>query len=266
MRIIILTFVSLLHVTTHAHSVFIIVHGTWSSDSSWYMSGGDFFDALEKTVKQHNAHVTAFRWSGNNTHHARENAAQNLAKLIQTYDPATTIHLIGHSHGGNVCTLASQLLASDPTNQHHITTLFVLGTPTRKSLHPNMTIVHYFYNLFSFEDLIQPVCAIFEREYQRHERIANIRVFINSKEPDHAGLHNPLVAQWIPHIHEQFTTYITTTHNAQDISHPSIIYLNENTQPYYAIDTNRKELIDKDIKLSLMMLNVLQHAFERKFR
>jgi len=228
------------------------------------MPGGNFFNMLEKTVQKHNAHVTSFRWSGKNTHEARQQAAQSLVKLIQTYDLSTDICLIGHSHGGNVCTLATQLLGQDITNKHRINTIFALGTPTHKKLYPDMNVVNYFYNLFSFEDLIQPVCALFEREYQKHERIANIRVFLNDKEPDHALLHHPLVAQWIPCIHQQFTEFIQSHNTTHDISHAGIIYLYNNKHPIYKIDDKRKELLERDLRLSFMLLHTLQTSLERK--
>ena len=53
---------------------------------------------------------------------------------------------------------------------------------------PNMKVIQYLYNLFSFEDLIQTVLGLSVREFPEHKRIANLRVIINGKEPDHAGL------------------------------------------------------------------------------
>lgn len=252
------------HNTLLSHSVYIIVHGTWSANTAWYAPGGDFFDTLEKVAQKNNAHVAAFRWCGSNTHKARQKAAQNLAKLIQTYPLDTHIYLIGHSHGGNVCTLASQLLAQDMTNKHRITIFFALGTPIYKKIQPSMTVIDYVYNLFSFEDLIQPVFALFDREYQTHERIANLRLFLNNKEPDHTNLHHPIVAQWIPFIHEKFVNYLNIELKNNNLSLSTIIYLCDHQEPRYIFDEKRQELLERDIRLSLMMLNTLQASFDRK--
>ncbi len=249
-------------VSAQAQSVFILIHGTWGSDCAWYMPKGDFFEALEDTVCKKNSSVISFRWSGGCGHEARLKAAQSLAKLIKTYDPKVAVYIIAHSHGGNVATLASHILAEDLENAHHIRALFTLGTPIMSNYLPNMAIIHYLYNLFSFEDLIQTVLGISLREYPTHKRIANLRVFIDGKEPNHAGLHHPLIGKWIAYLHMHFKQHLHDLGITDHISEPSMVYFSHDAVPKYDFDINRTELLDKDRQLSLMIIDSLRNSFD----
>jgi len=243
----------------YTQSVFIIIHGTWGADSSWYTSQGDFFEALENTVKNRNSSVVSFRWSGGCGHASRVKAAEDLAKLIKTYNSDTTIYLIAHSHGGNVATLACQLLAQDIAhNRYRIRGLFALGTPVMDNYLPNMDVIYYVYNLFSFEDLIQTVLGISLREYPQHRRITNMRVFIDGKEPDHSNLHHPLIGTWIPYLHYYYKHFLKDNGIMHTIGKPSIVYLTNDTIPKFILDTQRIELLDRDRRLSIMMINALR--------
>ena len=251
----------------HAHvekpsSVFILIHGTWGAECSWYVPNGDFFDALETTVSEKNSVVVSFRWSGGCGHESRVKAAQSLVKLIRTYDVDTAVFVIAHSHGGTVAILASQLLAQEVGNKHHIRALFTLGTPVMSNYLPNMKTIHYLYNLFSFEDIVQPVLGISSREYPEHKRIANLRVIINGKEPDHAGLHQPIVGKWIAYIHKHFKQYLESRDITTHISEPSVVYFDDNKAPEYMHDIHRDELMERDRQLSVLILNSLRNSFD----
>lgn len=235
---------------TFPHPVYIILHGTWGAETSWHIPNGDFFDALEKTAKKQNGSVVSFRWSGANSIQERNKAAQNLAKLIETYNDSIDIIIVGHSHGGTVALLASQL------TQKKITLLYTLGTPINKAIYPNMDTIHYCYNLFSFEDLIQPVLGMFGREHAPHERIANIRIFINGKEPGHSDMHHKLIGAWLPELHA------LVTNTGAKLSEPGVIYFDDTKAPVYILDTTRKELLERDYQLSLLILNSLRKSFE----
>ena len=238
---------------TYTQTVFIVIHGTWASQEQWYMPGGDFFDALEKSAIQQQAVVTPYRWSGKNNYKDRIHAAKGLVQLIQSYSPDTTICLISHSHGGNVGVIASQLLGAMAKKTNQIYIFYALGTPiNRTDYQPNMNIISYFYNLFSFEDLIQPVLGMFEREYSQHERIANIRITINNKEPNHTQLHNPLVGQWLPTLHKLLITF-----QDFDFKIPGIIHFAENKKPIYVPDKRREQLLQRDRLLNRMILTTL---------
>lgn len=223
-----------------AHDVYIIVHGTWSCGISWANSGGDFFDALEKSAPE-GSHILPYTWSGNVDHVSREHAAKGLVKLIKSYPAKTNINLIAHSHGANVATVASQMLAKDLNNHHSIANFYALGAPVNVSSYaPAMNVIKNFYNLFSFEDFVQPVFGFFERTYPEHEHTANIRIFINGKEPGHSELHDPLVAQLLPHL----PAFLQA--QEQKMQTPSIIYVEKDAVPKYQIDRDRKRLLQRD--------------------
>jgi pimeloyl-ACP methyl ester carboxylesterase len=243
-------------------SVFILVHGTWGAECSWYAPKGDFFDALEATVSEKNSVVVSFRWSGGCGHDSRVKAAQSLVKLIKTYDVDMAIFVVAHSHGGTVAVLASQLLAQEVDNKHNIRALFTLGTPVMSNYLPNMKIIHYLYNLFSFEDLVQPVLGISSREYPEHRRIANLRVIVDGKEPDHTGIHHPIIGKWIAYVHQYFKQYLHNKDIINHISEPSIVYFDENKAPEYAYDIRRDELMERDRQLSVLILNSLRNSLD----
>lgn len=237
----------------YSNPVYIVLHGTWGAETSWYIPNGDFFDALEETAKKQNGSVVSLRWSGANSIQERNKAAQSLAKLIETYNnnDNTKIIVVGHSHGGTVALLASHLL-----NKNTIAILYTLGTPINKAIYPNMDTIDFCYNLFSFEDLIQPVLGMFGREHAPHERIANIRIFINGKEPGHSDMHHELVGAWLPELHSLVSNCGTK------LSEPGVIYFDDTKAPVYMLDTTRKELLERDYQLSLLMLNSLRKSFE----
>jgi len=239
---------------TYARTIFIVIHGTWAAKEKWYMPGGDFFDALEKSAIKQQAAVTPYRWSGNNNYKDRIHAAKGLVQLIQNYSPDTTICLVSHSHGGNVGIIASQLLSAMANTTNHIHIFYALGTPVNKIDYlPNMNVITYFYNLFSFEDLIQPVLGMFEREYLPHERIANIRITINNKEPNHTQLHNSLTGQFLPTLHE----LLTTSFQDFDFKKPGIIHFAKNQRPIYELDKTRQKYIERDQLLNKKISSTL---------
>lgn len=254
----------LIYFSAQAKSVFILVHGTWGADCAWYMPKGDFFEALEEVVSKKNSSVVSFRWCGGAGHSARFKAGQNLAKLIETYDDSTVVYVIAHSHGGSVAALASHMLAQEENNKHRIRALFTLGTPVMSNYLPNMTIIDYVYNLFSFEDLIQTVLGLSGREYPEHKRIANLRVFIDGKEPHHAGLHHAVIGKWIAYLHRHFTQHLQDHGITGRISEPSIVYFHHDKAPAYEFDVHRTELIDRDRQLSVLILDSLRNSIEKE--
>lgn len=262
MRTVFFTFMIAMAVTIKAQSVFILIHGTWGADCDWYVPGGDFFEKLAETVSEKNSTVVPFRWSGGCGHESRVKGAQNLAQLIKTYDESTSVFIIAHSHGGNVVNLASHLLAEEEDNKHYIRALFTLGTPVMNNYLPNMKIIQYLYNLFSFEDLIQTVLGLSFREYPEHKRIANLRVLINGKQPDHAGLHDPVIGKWIAYVHRYFKQHLENKNIIDNISEPSIVHFYEDREPEFTHDICRNELLERDRQLSVLIVNSLRNSLE----
>lgn len=114
--------------TAENHYV-LIVHGTFNSPVKgqgplWYQPGGAFAKKLQQELEQANPEFKGAvwrgwpsgteqaedkplftHWSGANTHPARVEAGEKLGQTILEIvrkDSQARIHLIGHSHGGNV--------------------------------------------------------------------------------------------------------------------------------------------------------------------
>lgn len=87
-----------------------IIHGTFAAGTKWSNPGGDFFEAVKKEASLRGHKTISYNWSGELSLEARMRAAHGLAALLLSY-PETTEHIvIGHSHGGNVISLASELI------------------------------------------------------------------------------------------------------------------------------------------------------------
>ena len=104
--------------------------------------------------------------------------------------------------------------------------------------------------------------GVSRREFPEHKRIANLRVVINGKEPDHSGMHHPLIGKWIAYVHRHFKQYLQDKNIVDTISEPSVIYFDDNKIPGYAFDENRGALLERDRQLSLLLLNSLRNSLE----
>jgi hypothetical protein len=244
------------------HTIFILIHGTWGADSSWYMPGGNFYSALEQTCKESGISIVPFRWSGENSDAARHRAGKALAHVITSYTN-NRICIIGHSHGGNVAILASQYLAAD-NNYQTIDALYLLGTPASTVYTPNMSTITYLYNFISFEDIVQPVIGFFGREQPKHERIANIRITLHNKEPNHTDLHHPTIGKWLYYI-----DYMLHTKKEHSFIHftyqkPGTIHFYADTMPLYEIDNQWDYRIERDTYINTLLLNSISRTMPQK--
>ena len=106
--------------------VITLVHGTWARNAPWTRPDSP----LCKTLHDHlnRPHVCAFAWSGRNTHKARLSAAVALTthlRSLQERFPRARHHLVGHSHGGNVCLYALR----DDALRKSMSGIICLSTP-----------------------------------------------------------------------------------------------------------------------------------------
>ena len=96
----------------------VTVHGTGDTAKSadgpkWFQRGSAFSERLKQLLAQRgvDADIVPHLWSGANSAWERERGANGLArhlrKLFKDYE---TIHVVGHSHGGNVANDAAVLL------------------------------------------------------------------------------------------------------------------------------------------------------------
>lgn len=224
------------------NTVYIIVHGTWALGYQWHMPTGNFFKALETAITHNEDQAVCFLWSGKLDHESRVQGALCLTKLIESYPKNIDIIVIAHSHGTNVALLTSHFLAIE--NKQSIKILYGLGTPVDiESYSPNMQHIDYFYNLFSFNDFVQPILGFFGREYPPHDRIANIRIMINDQEPDHSSLHDIIIGKWISHIHIKCENFHKDTIL---FGQPGVLYFFSEKPPFYEQDTKREQFRRND--------------------
>jgi hypothetical protein len=225
--------------------VYVIIHGTWATGSDWYKPGGDFFTALSAATAHEHAEIVCFLWSGNADFKSREIAGHELAVFLQRQPPTKKLYLIGHSHGANVGILACKELARNKNNQHRIEAFFALAAPVNINQYmPPMNIIGSFYNFFSCNDFVQPVFGIFGRVYPDHERIANLRLQLHEHEPNHAQLHDPLVATylcWLHHVAHQSAFF--------DWKKQYLLHVSAAEAPKLIVDHHRQQLLEDDRKL-----------------
>jgi len=96
----------------------VTVHGTGDTAPSdtgdkWFQKGSAFTERLKQSLAAHGveADIAPHLWSGANSAWERERAANRLAARIRhLYNRYDGIHVIGHSHGGNVANDAAVLL------------------------------------------------------------------------------------------------------------------------------------------------------------
>jgi hypothetical protein len=251
--------------TTYAeHTVFLIIHGTWAKTSSWYLPNGDFFEALTSSAQKLGAKVASFTWTGGNNNECRTRAAHSLCRLIQSYPPNTHINVIAHSHGSNVGILASQLLAQADNSRYSIDRFYALGAPVNQTCYmPDMRAIHWFYHFFSIGDFIQPVFGLFERCLPTHERIANIRVLLDTKNPNHSQLHDPEIATWLPAIHCMFSQQKIRGFEQFNFAKPGLILFTKGKLPRYQADTEIKRLLEVDRKRMLAVAHAFYYSSDR---
>ena len=217
---------TLLLCTAPLHAVVILVHGTYAVDEDWCRPGGKFYETLRVEAARHDERLVPFAWSGNLTNDARVQGAQALVEVLMSYPEDEDLILIGHSHGGNVINLASQML-KDPTKvkiglgQHvfdallsslpftrkatflgigaKIKAAYYLGTPVMDEPYkPNMDVIERLYNCYSKGDKVQTgMGMLYGRKGKPHDRIINLDVTISGRHPSHSNLHHYKVAHWL---------------------------------------------------------------------
>ena len=111
----------------NSRSIVHLVHGTFAREAEWIhpdsMMANQVRDCLgDETV------IEAFKWSGANSHTARQIAGHELAEKIRKFDqgnPGKPQFIVAHSHGGNVAAYA----LGDGEIRSKISAVVCLGTP-----------------------------------------------------------------------------------------------------------------------------------------
>lgn len=215
----------------YAHSIVILIHGTFASEAEWCKPGGNFYTILKNEANRINEKLISFTWSGALSNQARIEAAEDLAQVILSYAMEKKIILIGHSHGGNVINLTSKLLdpiEEPPTFAHFpdvtafiqayrninkqkrgfhkeycIDQVYLLGTPIDlENYPPNMKVIKHLCNIYSIGDKVQSLLGMYKQIVTRIDRAVNIQITIRDKDiindnPSHNQMHHVCLAQWL---------------------------------------------------------------------
>ncbi len=117
----------------------VTVHGTGDTaegpeGSKWFQRGSKFSEALRQRLAASSveADVVPVLWSGANSASEREKGAEKLAReLKKCAKKYAGVHVIGHSHGGNVANEAAVHLrwGRKPQARQKLDTLVTVGTP-----------------------------------------------------------------------------------------------------------------------------------------
>jgi len=117
---------------------------TWKSNFREYIS--EQFDG-EKVLEGN--------WEGGNSVGSRKEGAEKIYKEIKTYideNPDEPIRLIGHSHGGNVAIMVTNLLAEDG---YDVDNLITIATPVRGYKLDKDVDVGQHINVYNTKDQVQ---------------------------------------------------------------------------------------------------------------
>src|SRR5437868_6853158 len=108
------------------------------------------------------AEIREFYWTGLNRHDARLRAGQELAQVIAAQPSERRIHIVGHSHGGNIALVAANHLPARRVQtivllaNPHLTEVTSRDTPPRWMYWGNAAeLVRQIWNIYSPEDRIQ---------------------------------------------------------------------------------------------------------------
>jgi hypothetical protein len=118
----------------------VTVHGTNDTATElqgekWFQQGSTFAQALTRRLAERGiaADIVPFLWSGANSASEREKGAEKLATTIKRLAPRYSgVHVVGHSHGGNVANDAALLLRwgrRRNRSKEAIASLTTIGTP-----------------------------------------------------------------------------------------------------------------------------------------
>ncbi|PJE64160.1 MAG: hypothetical protein COU90_04795 [Candidatus Ryanbacteria bacterium CG10_big_fil_rev_8_21_14_0_10_43_42] len=132
----------------------VVVPGTGYSEKDWSDDGsaGNFINSVGETFGETPVVINNKDfWSGGDNPGARERAANHVVNLINNHDFAEgeQLNIVGHSHGGNIANLVSQM------TERRIDTLVTLGTPTSGDYQPNYDRIGQHVNAYSNKDFVQ---------------------------------------------------------------------------------------------------------------
>ena len=181
----------------------IIVHGTWARTADWWQEtpgANNFWAYIKAQTSTLYGGPDAYSWSGANQHVDRVVAASDLVDWCASHG-VERLQAIAHSHGVNVCLLASRLGLE-------FENLIALACPVRIDYLPDMRIIAALHNIYSEFDLVQTPAATLGARRGEGRTLADTDVLVNYHVPyfsktstqssvGHSDLHDPSV--WTNH-------------------------------------------------------------------
>ncbi|HQU49658.1 MAG TPA: hypothetical protein PLM09_11120 [Casimicrobiaceae bacterium] len=178
----------------------VIVHGTWAAGQDWWKDTGssNFWSYIKSLTSTLHGGADAFSWSGANQHADRVLAAHDLVQWCSSHG-VERLQVIAHSHGCNVCYVASQLGLK-------FENLIALAGPVRIDYLPDMRRIESLHNVFSEYDLVQtPAGTLGARRGEgrtlgdssalRNQHVPNWTAGNTSVNVGHSDVHDPVVWQ-----------------------------------------------------------------------
>jgi len=155
----------------------VAVHGTFATNAPWTKPNSPFAKLLERELSAHQINWHFYNWSGANNHTAREVAASGLQRKLGEIASGgeDNIHLISHSHGGNVALMTLCVPEQQSNSVRSVTCLstpFFIADPNDiehflESAHSSLTLkplfllsLLYFATLEFLSNLIPGITAI----------------------------------------------------------------------------------------------------------
>ncbi len=231
----------------YLNGVVIIVHGSFAVQENWHKPGGKFFEALEKKISLfQEKNLVSFCWSGIPTDSELKLSAQMLTKLIESYPSTENFILIGHSHGGNIINLCSQIISKQNAEQISqilksgktnifkkiifLDKVFLLATPIMDKYLPALDSILEIYNCFMEHDPIQTLFGIAGQNIpiSFSQQVKNIR-FILKRTTNllpHTQIHNEVIAEVIPQLPQITSGHSTATYLTIEISENQVLLFN----------------------------------------
>lgn len=124
--------------------VVVLVHGTFARGAAWTSPQSKLGGALKSSLHG-DLLLISFEWSGRNSHEARLAGGCELARrlrLLRNDHPSASLHVIAHSHGGNVVGYALRT----PSVRQGLDGVVCLGTPFvvshPRDLKPTLTLLN----------------------------------------------------------------------------------------------------------------------------
>ncbi len=167
----------------------IIIHGTWAASDDWWRPNGRLWQYINTMTGNVYSGNDPFSWSGGNSTDDRRIAAENLFTWVNNH-PADNLDIIAHSHGGNVCFLATRLGLK-------IRRLITLGTPIRTEFIPDLRKIDILHNIFSTWDSVQTPFGTYPNKRAEGRTLADSSKLLNHHAtedgyggcPGHSDLH-----------------------------------------------------------------------------